>query len=93
MKLVLVAGLNPRVAKNGPKVRLYEGWWKVATEHHEDCELALCCNTLPPKRISDGDKFQSFGETFWLSVSKTGTEDFINVFAESVNVPVLATTT
>lgn len=96
MKLVLVAGLNPKLQQQGPTIRLYEGRWKLTTEHQKDSVLMLCSVSspeIPPVLAKDGYEFNSFGESFALRVSEIGTEEFINVFAEVINGPVPSTTT
>lgn len=83
MKLVLVAGFNPRVSKIGPKVRLFEGRYRICTENIVNSKLVLCTdNTI--LSVKDGSTIESMGGTYWLGVSE-GTEEFINVFAEYVS--------
>ncbi len=91
MKLVLVAGLNPRVTKNGPNVRLGVGTYRIVSEGQINSQLSLTNNNTIFD-VNNGDTIKSDGGTYSLSV-KGGTEDYINVFAESINVPVTATTT
>jgi hypothetical protein len=84
MQLVLVAGFNPRVSKLGPKVRLYEGNWRICMEHHVDSELVLhtqCGKVVP---LTHGLVIISDGTVVHLGIAKTGSESFINVFAEHV---------
>ena len=88
MQLVLVAGFKTGAGKAGPKVRLFEGDYRIVTEHLIDSELGIrhssgltpVCNDTHVRvsgEISDKD--------FHLEVIKAGTEPFINVFAEYIN--------
>ena len=83
MQLVLAAGVNPRVNHVGPKVRIFEGDWKIVSEHQKDCKLVLVHDGVPLE-VKNGDKFTSTGSLYHISVLG-GTEEFINVFAELIN--------
>lgn len=89
MKMVLVAGFNPRLQKNGPKVKLAAGWYRLCVENHIDSELVL--HIGPFGRIvpikCNGEFNVYDGEFVALSLLN-GTEDYLNVFAESINEPV-----
>lgn len=90
MQLVLVAGFNTKVAKRGPTVRLFAGKFRIVTENLVDSEIGIrhssgltpICNgthVLVAEEIADKE--------FYLEVTKTGTESFINVFAEYIRDP------
>lgn len=82
MKLVLGAGINPRVAKHGPRVHIYAGSWRFTVEHGVDSCFSLHSEgTETP--IETGQIFHSKGQVFQLEI-KNGTESYINVFAEYV---------
>lgn len=83
MKLVLGAGINPRVSHVGPRIRLFAGRWRIVSEHQKDCQLVLVHDGIP-KNVSSGDCFESTGSVYHISVLG-GSEDFINVFAELQN--------
>jgi hypothetical protein len=85
MKLVLVAGFNPRVAKVGPRVQLYEGWWKIVSEGVVNSTLTLVHDGVIEPLLAE-NKFYSKGGSYHLSVTG-GSEDFINVFAEVTDGP------
>jgi hypothetical protein len=86
MQLVLVAGFKASAGKVGPKVRLFEGTWRIVAEGLVDSELALRNDsTKEANWIENGTKFASENEIFDISVLKAGTEPFINVFAEYIN--------
>ena len=86
MKLVLVAGMNPRVSKQGPKVMLSEGWYRICVENRKDCEMILHAGSLPAIPIQDGHVFQSYGEKVSIAL-QNGSEDYVNIFAELTNGP------
>lgn len=92
MKLVLVAGMSPRVKKLGPIVRLFEGRYTLRVENYKDCKLVLHAIESGDAIPIEPDKdFYSVGENFQLEVL-SGSEDYINVFAEVANGSVPATT-
>lgn len=87
MKLVLVAGYNPRAGQEGPQVLLGAGKWRIATEYVKDSILVLRSSLYEGTvEVSHGTVFMSeLGSSYSIGVSKPGTEDFITVFAEMVN--------
>lgn len=91
MKMVLVAGFNPRLQKNGPKVMLAAGKYKLCVENHKDSELVLHIELDKDNRtyvIQPDEIFEiQSKQTVRLSLLN-GTEDYINAFAESINEPV-----
>ncbi len=95
MKLVLVAGLNPKLSKKGPNVLLDAGWWKLCVENRIDSELVLHIapygRVLTEGELGEGGKFNIYeGESVSVCILN-GSEDYINVFAELTNAPDLAT--
>lgn len=83
MKLVLGAGINPRVSHVGPRIRLFAGRWRIVSEHQIDSKMVLVHDGIP-REIKSGDCFDSEGSVYHISVIG-GTEDYINVFAELEN--------
>lgn len=82
MKLVLVAGINPRASKFGPKVHIYAGDWRLTVENGVDSCFVLHSEGVE-LAIKHGETFQSKGQRFQLEI-QGGTENYINVFAEYV---------
>lgn len=89
MKLVLGAGINPRVSHVGPRIRLFAGKWRIVSEHQKDCKMVLVHDGIP-REVVNGECIESEGSVYHISVLG-GTEDFINVFAELLNGPEPAT--
>lgn len=90
MKLVLVAGFSPSKNTVGPKVRLFAGRYRIATEHHKDSALVLRGGSVDIS-VEDGVEFVTKGGVFNLELHG-GKEEFINVFAEYINGPQPSTT-
>lgn len=93
MRLPLLFHANPKAAKiGGTKVPLQEGKWRVVMEGvtnsrvfiHYDSPLMPDVNTA--FEVHDGKEFD-VEETMKVRarVAEVGTEEFINVFVESVN--------
>ena len=78
MRLVLGAGLNPRVAKIGPTIRLFAGKYRLVVENHKDSEVVLHSKSGVIKK---DEEFSGDGK-FYYEILKPGTEEYINIFAE-----------
>lgn len=83
MKLALIAGANPRVCKEGPKVRLFAGNWKFCVENHKDSAMVLHTE-LGQLPIHHDKEFTSSGECVQVKING-GTENYISVFAEHIS--------
>lgn len=81
MKLVLGAGVKPRVGLEGPRVRLFVGNYRFVVENCKDSIVVL--HNKHGKLAKDD--FVSTSEVFWYVFDKVGTEDYINIFAELIN--------
>lgn len=79
-KLALLVGANPRVMKVGPKVRLYEGNWKIGFVGIVD---TLLSQQPTSNMIEDGQIIKGPCEVR-LHLRRSGNESIISVFAELV---------
>ncbi len=91
MSLALLSGVNPRVCKNGPRVRLHEGSWKLSTVGLVDSKLALLIDGVEFSIDKEFNFIVPFvGQLIFL---ERGTEEHFSVFAEPVkNGTVISTT-
>lgn len=80
-KLALLVGAQPRVSSGGPKVRLYEGKWKLGFVGVVDSLLSL----QPESNSIVEDGVCVDGPcSVQLYFSKRGKEESISIFAELV---------
>lgn len=79
-RLALLVGANPRVMKCGPKVRLYEGKWKLGFVGVVDTLLSQqpVSNMVEDGQIIEGPC------SIQLFLRRPGSETIISVFAELV---------
>lgn len=80
--LVLGAGINPRVSKVGPKVRLGAGKYRLVVENIKDTMIFLYNKD---GMINGESLFDTKGELFWYQIEKVGTEEYLNIFAELIS--------
>ena len=84
MRIALLIGADPRVAKFGPQVALNDGTWRIVVEGKQDSLLRLHHDSfiVHPKELN-GELVSVEGPMIvWVEIAKAGTEKFINVFAE-----------
>ncbi len=93
MSLALLSGVNPRVCKNGPRVRLHEGKWKLNCVGLVDTKLTLCrAGAEIHEDVKDGYVFDG-NCTIALVIMEKGNEQHFSVFAEPVKNGTIVSTT
>lgn len=95
MRLALLSGANPQIAKDGPRVRLAKGTWKICYDGVRESVLWIMLTSKPfvrqdedqvvPLPISDGHMVTiEITSTAHLIFQHRGSERFISVYAEKV---------
>jgi hypothetical protein len=84
MRLPLLFGADPKVARFGPKVLLGDGQWRIVTEGVTNSRLGLSHNP-PGLGVINGNNLLIDGpREVFVQVIEGGTEEHISVFAERV---------
>lgn len=95
MRLALLSGANPLVAKDGPKVRLAKGVWKIRYDGVRESGFMLVLTSRPfanpledqvvAVSVSDGHELNlEFPAVVYVMFKQRGQERFLSVFAERV---------
>jgi len=84
MQLALLIGANPKIARQGPVVRLPAGSWRFVIHGLNSSILSLHTDTAEIGELARNSTF-NFGEGVDVHVKfKTrGVEDYLTVIAES----------
>ncbi len=90
MKLTLLCGANPLIAKRGPVVRLQAGRWKLQCDKIKDSSLVLTLESpsLIKERMSVQHEAEFTLDSFtlaWVDWINRGRESHVSIFAEKVD--------
>lgn len=88
MKLVLLAGSQPRAQLVGPRVRLFAGRWKLCVGGLQDTEMCVTCPTefTIALTVKDGVEFVlTRGAEVYATILRGGKESHLTLFAEHQN--------
>lgn len=92
MSLALLSGVNPRVCKFGPKVRLHEGHWNLNFVGVVDTKLLLHIDGVPVDAKQEHYISSPRGCIVQITIDDPGTEQYFSVFAEQRNGTIVSTT-